>query len=267
MFSNLIESSSHRGEFKRRGSFLLFTTASYFLFFVIAGVASIYAYEARMEDRNLELVTMMSLVDLPTPDRPRQEARQPDNPRTNPGPQLADIRRNLVADVNRSDIPPKDISTRPNPDLPVRDGVITTIGDRDFNAARAGGLIGPPGEGGLTAGTSTRVVVDVDPPPPAPIKPKPVVVTRGVITGEALSLPKPVYPQAAKLIHIQGKVSIQVLIDETGKVVSARAVDGPPLLKQAAEKAAFLARFSPTRLSDQPVKVSGVITYNFVLEQ
>src|SRR6266536_2622922 len=53
MFSNLIESSSHRSEFKRRGSFFLFTTASYALLFVIAGVVSIYAYDARMEDQSL----------------------------------------------------------------------------------------------------------------------------------------------------------------------------------------------------------------------
>ena len=68
MFNNLIESSSHGREFRRRGSFLLFTTMSYALLFVIAGVISIYAYDARMDDQNLELVTLMPLVDLPAPD-------------------------------------------------------------------------------------------------------------------------------------------------------------------------------------------------------
>ncbi len=65
MFNNLIESSSHRGEFRRRGSFFLFTTASYALLFIIAGVVSIYAYDARMEDQNLELATIMPLIDPP----------------------------------------------------------------------------------------------------------------------------------------------------------------------------------------------------------
>ena len=65
MFTNLIESSSHGSEFRRRGSFFLFTTASYALLFIIAGVVSIYAYDARMEDLNLEIVTMMPMVDLP----------------------------------------------------------------------------------------------------------------------------------------------------------------------------------------------------------
>jgi len=267
MFSNLIESNSHGREFRRRGSFLLFTMASYTLLFVIAGVVSIYAYDARMEDRNLEIVTMMPLVDLPTPERPPLAARQPDRPRSNnPSTQNFDERRNPIVSVNRPDIPPRHISTVPNPNLPVRDGVRTIISDRDFNAARAGGLIGLARDGG-TSTSSSQVVLDVAPPPVAEPRPKPVVVSKGVITSEALSLPKPPYPQAAKALRIQGKVSIQVLIDETGRVMSARAIDGPPLLKQISEKAAYQARFSPTRLGDQPVKVSGLITYNFVLEQ
>lgn len=265
MFSNLIESSSHGSEFKRRGSFFLFTTASYALLFVIAGVVSIYAYDARMEDQNLEIVTMMPLVDLPAPERAPEPARQPDSHRTN-STQNFDERRNLILSVDRVDLAPKTVSTTPNPSLPVRDRVHTVVSDRDFNAGLAGGLIGRGSNGATTTGL-TRVVVDVDQPPAVPPKPKPVVVSKGVITSEALSLPKPLYPPAAKALGIQGKVSIQVLIDETGKVLSARAIDGPPILKQTAEKAAYQARFSRTRLSDQPVKVSGLITYNFVLER
>jgi protein TonB len=59
-------------------------------------------------------------------------------------------------------------------------------------------------------------------------------------------------------------VAVQVLIDEDGRVISANAVSGHPLLRGAAEQAARGARFSQTLLSGQPVKVSGVITYNFV---
>jgi protein TonB len=69
----------------------------------------------------------------------------------------------------------------------------------------------------------------------------------------------------AKRMRLQGSVSIQVLIDEQGRVISAKAVSGSPFLTIEAQKAAMRARFSPTRLGDQPVKVSGVITYNFVL--
>ena len=69
----------------------------------------------------------------------------------------------------------------------------------------------------------------------------------------------------ALLAHVGGVVSVQVLIDEFGRVVSARAVSGHPLLLHVSELAAYQARFSPTTINDQPVRVSGVITYNFVL--
>ena len=58
---------------------------------------------------------------------------------------------------------------------------------------------------------------------------------------------------------------MQIVIDEQGRVVSAKAASGPPLLLQAAVLAAYKARFTPTVLGGQPVKVTGSITYNFVL--
>jgi len=92
----------------------------------------------------------------------------------------------------------------------------------------------------------------------------PKQISGGVLNGKAISLPKPAYPAAAKAVRASGSVSVQVLIDENGSVVSASAVSGHPLLRAAAVGAARGARFSPTKLSGQPVKVSGVITYNFV---
>src|SRR5215208_3776936 len=59
MFNNLIESTSHAREFKRRGSFLLFTTGTYLVLFVITGVASIYAYDAHLEAQSTELEVLM----------------------------------------------------------------------------------------------------------------------------------------------------------------------------------------------------------------
>jgi TonB family protein len=85
----------------------------------------------------------------------------------------------------------------------------------------------------------------------------------GVVNGSATYLPKPPYPAAAVAVNAQGKVSVQVTIDEDGRVVSARAVDGHPLLRGVAEAAAKQAKFSPTLLSKVPVKVTGVIVYNF----
>jgi protein TonB len=87
-----------------------------------------------------------------------------------------------------------------------------------------------------------------------------------MLNGKAVSLPKPAYPSIARAARASGAVTVQVTIDESGKVISARAVGGHPLLQQAAVQAAYGARFSPTLLSGQPVKVTGVITYNFVAQ-
>lgn len=86
----------------------------------------------------------------------------------------------------------------------------------------------------------------------------------GVLNGKAGSLPKPPYPPAARAVRADGPVVIQVLIDESGSVFTAEPVSGHPLLRAAARNAACGAQFSPTLLEGKPVKVSGVITYNFV---
>lgn len=112
----------------------------------------------------------------------------------------------------------------------------------------------------------TMPVVALDDPPPSP-GPKPILkpVSGGVLNGTAVLLPPPIYPEAAKRMRTQGLVSVDVILDETGKVVSANASSGPQILREAAVQAALRARFSPTKLSGQPVKVSGVINYKFAL--
>jgi protein TonB len=87
-----------------------------------------------------------------------------------------------------------------------------------------------------------------------------------VLNGKALELPKPIYPPIARQAHASGTVVVQVIIDETGNVIEARAVRGHPLLQGVSVAAARGAKFSPTKLAGQPVKVSGLITYNFIAE-
>lgn len=106
-----------------------------------------------------------------------------------------------------------------------------------------------------------QVTVDNAPLPPAVVSRTPV--SGGVLNGNALSLPTPLYPDTARRMNIAGVVEVEVLIDENGKVVSARAVSGPSALRDNAVQAALRARFTPTKLSGQPVKVSGKIVYNF----
>lgn len=86
----------------------------------------------------------------------------------------------------------------------------------------------------------------------------------GVLNGKALALPQPAYPPIARAANASGTVTVQVLIDEQGNVSAAYAVSGHPLLQAVCVAAARHAKFSPTLLDGEPVKVTGVINYNFV---
>jgi TonB family protein len=94
-----------------------------------------------------------------------------------------------------------------------------------------------------------------------PAKRRPI--SGGVLNGKAISLPQPEYPAEAKAAGAAGSVAVQVTIDEQGTVVSAQAVSGHAMLQPAAVSAALQARFTPTSLMGEPVKVTGVIVYNF----
>jgi TonB family protein len=99
---------------------------------------------------------------------------------------------------------------------------------------------------------------------PEPAPPVSKSITKGIINGNAISLPRPSYPPAARAVGVSGAVNVQVTISESGNVISATASSGHQLLRAAAEEAARGARFAPTLLSGQPVKVTGIIVYNFV---
>src|SRR5215510_4593357 len=86
----------------------------------------------------------------------------------------------------------------------------------------------------------------------------------GILNDRAIELPKPVYPADAKKDHISGQVQVKVILDETGKVVSAEAVFGPEELRAAAVEAAKRARFKPTLMGGEPQKVFGIVLYDFV---
>jgi protein TonB len=127
-----------------------------------------------------------------------------------------------------------------------------------------------PVEAGSAQSSATlhAPMVQLDSEPPAPA-PRPILkpVSGGVLNGTALSLPAPTYPDAARRLRMAGMVTVEVVVDEKGQVISAVATSGPPALRDVAVQAALKARFSPTKLSGQPVKVSGLINYKFALSQ
>lgn len=267
MFNNLIESDTHRNDLKRRGSFFLVTTAAYALFFVFAGVLSIYAYDAQLENQNQELILLgfVPQVEAP-PESVRPRANSSRSAANNSGPRKPTILPVLYEDSSNPRTPPKGISTMAATIPPAKGNY--TLGDR-YVPGSDGPSIGPIGTGD-GPGRNGRLMPDLGEPPPLKAKEppaKPRTVRKTVLNSEALSLPAPPYPRIAKQLGVQGTVSVQVLLDETGKVISARAVSGHPTLSPAAQAAAYQARFTPTLLDGQAVKVSGVITYIFRLER
>ena len=265
MLDQLVESKSHAAEDTKRSGFLLTTFIIMVTILMSAWLYSLFAKDYAMGGDELSLETLVAppiIEDAPEPEPEKQpEKKEPD----------VDVRKELIQNIMSSPVkPPEKTSVERNITKEMRLDRLTKIGSTDADTGAAidpgaarvvagGSSSGDGGTGGDdTSGTAAP------PPPPPPVRAVPKQISGGVLNGKATSLPKPPYPPAARAVRASGAVSVQVLIDENGSVVSASAVSGHPLLRAAAVQAARGARFSPTKLSGQPVKVSGVITYNFV---
>ena len=269
MFTNLIESESHRKEFKRRSSFFLVTVAAYAVILFAAGVASIYAYDAQLEAQSSDLTVLNWVPPVTsTPARPPRETPRPVHrsaPSNAPVDRSATVpeRTAAVAQTNDPSRAPDKIGVTASSVPPVTGPF--RISTRNVD---------PPSMGTNSSGncatcnsTAPLVRVEETAPVPAPVKPPTTLkVSLGVMMAKAISLPPPPYPPIAQRIRIQGPVTVQILVDEGGRVLTAQPVSGHPTLTSAAREAALRARFTPTKLSGVPVKVQGLITYNFVLQ-
>jgi len=268
MFTNLIESQSHRKEFKRRSSFVLVTIAAYAVILFGAGIASIYAYDANLEAQtsSLELLNWVPPVTTaapkPIPNHPEPVRRQTtSNATVDPNIKIAE-RTAIVSTTNDPRAVPHEVGVK-GTDIPPSTGIVRLTG-RNVDP--------PPAAGDSSncvtcSSTPATVIVTEKPPEPPVVKPPTTQhVPSTILASKAISLPQPVYPIMAKQTGTHGPVNIQILVDEQGKVISAQIVAGNPMLTSAAKEAAMRARFTPTILNGQPVKIQGVIIYNFVLQ-
>jgi protein TonB len=262
MFDNLVESNSHKDDIARKGSFIGVTLLVYAVLLLAFFVAGIYWYDNHLDQMELELTTLVAPV--PVPQAPKQEQEQKQEAKPQKVDQNVDVRKELIADVAESRLPPKEISAKASDVPPVRSNVTTVLGGSNSNATAP--MPAGPGSGTVTTTTQKVQIADEPPPPASTPTPPRAPISGGVLNGKAINLPKPAYPPIARAAHAAGTVVVQVLIDENGNVVSAHAVSGHPLLQAAAVGAARSAKFSPTKLSGQPVKVTGVIQYNFVAQ-
>ena len=266
MFDKLIESNSVEADFKARGRYFTVSSVIVGILFLTAVVASLYAQDFELGTDNFDVAELLAPVapEAPQPPEPRQQTPQ-NSSRTSNLPQVTES----IARMDESPKVPDGVAVTPNA-VKERPLGRYTVGLRYIDASGVSdGPVNREGTGSSSATPESEVddaaasttVKAVPPPikPPAPKRP----VSIGVVNGNATYLPKPPYSQAAIMVGAQGEVTVQVTIDETGKVISSKAVSGHVMLRAGAEKAAWSAKFTPTLLSNVPVKVTGVIVYKF----
>jgi TonB family protein len=88
-------------------------------------------------------------------------------------------------------------------------------------------------------------------------------VSGGVLAGKALRKVQPQYPEEARALNMQGQVVVEVIVSTDGVVESARAIAGPPELRNASVDAARQWTFSPATIGGEPVRIQGTITFTF----
>jgi TonB family protein len=119
-----------------------------------------------------------------------------------------------------------------------------------------------------TGGGSPNVApggLAADAPAAAPTPVPPPIVRRASAMGggENLKRVAPVYPPAARAAHITGTVTVELAINEQGKVVSVRAISGPAMLTLAAESAARGFRYTPITVDGVAVKATRTVLFHF----
>ena len=269
MFDKLIESNSAGAEFKPRRTFFMVSFVVVGIVFLSALVFDLYAANIDLGTDNFELVEIFTPVDTEVP---KPEPVRPQSPQRNDQQDRTELpsRKELINRIETTPPSAPEISTTPNTRATIPVGRFNF--DPNGIDRNGSGPAGPPAGtnevGSSSAGEprAAETAEVVREPPPVVVKAEPkktILKTEGVINGKATYLPNPPYPLPAKMVGAFGVVNVQVVIDENGKVISSKAVSGHPLLRPTAESAAWKAKFSTTYLSRVPVKVTGVIVFNF----
>jgi protein TonB len=251
MFDRLIESTKQKNG-GRTGRLVLLTTVIYGAMLMVTGIATIFWFNPVLAD----VFRVETMLVPPVPPAPKTSAPQT-VVRDNAAPAAFLVPAPPSVTVDPGSIPPAP---------PVTSRIVVT---------------GPPaGPGGIFNGVpgAEDEGPGEPPPPPATRKPdptpdskpspapqRPITRTSTILQGTAIRKVQPVYPAIAKAARVQGPVQVQVEISEEGQVTSAVVLSGHPLLRDASVQAARQWLWKPTLLGKVPVKVQGVLTFNFVL--
>lgn len=271
MLERLVESKNHHEENKKlNGLFAtLFTTAAIAL--TVAFAYSLFSFELNLGNGELELTSLVApaVIEDVQPEPQAVQKEQPTEKVTNE----TAIRREIIQRPDETPVkPPETVSVIPLTNQSRPKGAVK-IGATDYTPMLSASTANTRENGdsnnreGISNNTPT--ILDKNETEQPVIKPlvkqtkKEVIVSKGVVNGKAKYLAQPVYPAAAKIVRANGRVEVQVTIDETGRVIAANVINGHTLLRDSALSAARKSTFSPTLLSKVPVKVTGIIVYNF----
>ncbi len=247
MFDTLVESSKHGQENTKTGIYMLITGAIYAVGLLVIAVVTIVYLSPQLVDA----FDVAAMIAPPPP------------PAAPPPPAQQVVVKNVPAPTTFAPPkePPKNI---PDP---------TTVAPKQVVQVSHGVPGGVPSglgvvPGGIAKGDDTPPPPPPPPPPtptPTPV-PKKLTVSGGVLQGSAIKKVQPPYPPIARAARAAGAVQVQVTISEEGRVIEAFVTSGHPLLRDAALQAAKQWLFKPTELSGVPVKVQGILTFNFTLQ-
>jgi len=129
MFENLVESGSHKQDVTRKGSFILVTFGIYAVLLSAAFIAGIWWASANIDAQTLELTALIAPVPVQ-----QQQQKQEAKPEKIEITKNVDVRKELIADVSRADLVPKEVSAKASDIPPVRKGVVTMVGGSNSNA-------------------------------------------------------------------------------------------------------------------------------------
>ena len=253
MFDQLVETKKQRNE--RSTRVLVATASAYAVALVSAAVVAVFCFNPQLSEASSRVV----IYDIPRIAGPRSA----DPVKPGSGERIGIPRTTVLSTTRVPEHSPATVR-----DLPPG---TRRSGGLDLALGGSGTGAGPiTGEGQMIPGLSTGDTKTLAPPPgkPEPVPPvKPTTkrVSEGVLKGFALQRVTPVYPMAAQHARISGVVVVQLTISEEGRVIDVRVISGPILLQDAAVRAAREWVFAPTLLSRVPVKVQGILSFDFKL--
>ena len=272
MLDRLVESKNHNEENSLLNGLLATIFMAAAIGLTVAFAYSLFSFELNLGGGDLELTSLVApaVIDDVPPEPQAVQKEQSTEKVTN---QTAIRRENIQRPEESPVKPPETISVTQSKNQARPNGPIT-IGPTDYTPTFSSSnsnnreTDNSNNQDGISTNSPTILDKNEDAQPVVirqPVKPpkKEVIVSKGVINGKAKYLAQPVYSSAAKIARASGRVEIQVTIDEDGRVIAANVISGHTLLRDSALSAARKTTFTPTFLSNEKVKVTGIIVYNF----